>query len=188
MRHRPGRFRRGPNRRARARNHVAGEASIGILSVDPLLCELTVGREITDRGVMLVECMDRNPLRIGAGGLRQRLTKLDLAVIGDPDPVDRTQHNRLPFSHQDDAAATERMNDSFRRVIGERAANRRRGVHCENADLQGLGGPSGSHCRGKKQGEHFEMSKHRKVSSGSGVRVRYRLNHQSFILQLHSAI
>ena len=106
----------------------------------PLLGQQTVGREITDRGVVLVQRVDRDPLRNGAGGRGQGSTELDLPVVGDPDPVDGAKHDRPLRPDQDDPPAAQRMSHPLGRVIGERAADRRRGVDREHADLQGLGG------------------------------------------------
>src|SRR4029077_17903031 len=101
-----------------------------------------------------------NAIRIGAGGLGQRLTELDLAVVGDPDPVDRTEHDGPPVSDHDDAPAAQRMYDAFVLVIRERTPNRRGGVDRENAHLQWLGGSCRPYCRGKKKGDRSEMAKH----------------------------
>ena len=54
-------------------------------------------------------------------------------------PIQSTAQSTIgsPFADQDDAPATERMDDPLGRVIGQRAADRRRGVNREDAHLDG---------------------------------------------------
>ena len=83
------------DRRGGPGDHVAGEAGVEDLAVDPVLGEQPVGREVAVRGVVLVQRVDATRPAVGAGRLGQRLAELRLPVVADPDPVDRAEHDRL---------------------------------------------------------------------------------------------
>ena len=136
VRDRPRRATASLDGRGGAGDHVAGEVGVEDLAIDPVLGEQPVGREVAVRGVVLVQGVDAHPLRGRAGRLGQRRAELRLAVVADPDPVHRAEHDRLAVADQDDAPATERVEDLLRRVVGHRAPDRRGGVDGEHPHFQ----------------------------------------------------
>ena len=125
-------------RRGGAGDHIAGERGVEDLSIDPITGEQAVGREIAGRRIVLVQCMDRDPVGSRVGGRGQGFAELGLPIVADPDPVDGAEHDGSALTDQDDAPTAQRMVHSLGRVISQRAANRRRSVDRKDAHSQPL--------------------------------------------------
>jgi hypothetical protein len=116
----------------------------GVLDVEhrPALTPLGqhgLGAEIQTRCVVLVDGMDRHVTHRGTRCLGQLLAELPLAIVADTDPIDAAEDDRLlsPQDHQ--AAATERHDDLFHRIIGQRTADGRCRVDLEMSHPNPLG-------------------------------------------------
>ena len=71
---------------------------------------------------------------------RERLSILERTL----DAITTNHLDRLAFADQDDAPATQRVDDLLRRVVRQRTPDRRRGVDGEHPDLQGEPGAEGA--------------------------------------------
>jgi hypothetical protein len=146
---------------------VAVEGGVGDLSVDPLGGEDPVRGEITERGVVLVEGVDDDAVRGGAGGIGKGFAEFDLTVVGDTDPVDGAEDDRLFGANQDDPAAAQGMGDALGGIVSERAADGWGGIDGEDSDLKRLGDGRWDHRKCQEHGEHWQVSAHVKGPGGS---------------------
>jgi len=73
---------------------------------------------------MLVHRMDCHALRRRSGGLGQSLPEHIMALVADPNPVDRTQNNRFAGTQQNHATTAQtEFPLRLDRVIGHHAAH-----------------------------------------------------------------
>ena len=77
--------------------------------LQPQLANQTLGGEIAAGRVVLVQGVHGHAIGRGAGRLGQRGPKGILPLVGDADPVDRTEHDRLLRPQQHDAPAAQRQ-------------------------------------------------------------------------------
>jgi hypothetical protein len=82
--------------------------------------------------------VNSDPLGRCTGGLGQTFLELPLSARADADPVHGTKHDRLAFADDDDTATTQRHIVGGDRIVGQRTADRRRGVHIEDRKLHRL--------------------------------------------------
>ena len=65
--------------------------------------------------------------------------------VADADPIDGTEHDRVPRPGEDDSPAAQlQVGLLHRRPVGHRPAHRRRGVDVEGGKRQAVVGPRGS--------------------------------------------
>ena len=66
-------------------------------------------REIAARGIVLVEGVDGHAVGGGARGVSEGEAEGVMAFVGDADPVDRAEDNRVARPRDHDTAATQRQ-------------------------------------------------------------------------------
>ena len=128
------------NRRRQSLQRRPGEGALVGTQRQATLAEQPFSRKVTVRGVMLVDGMDRHALRRRSRGLGQPLLEDVVTLVADPNPVDRTQNDRLAGAQQNHAATAQaEFSLGLDRVIGHHAAHRWGDVHVEHGQSQAVG-------------------------------------------------
>ena len=84
--------------------------------------------------------VNRHALRRRARRLRQLFAKHLVAVVADPNPVDAAKHDRFVIAQKYDPPTAQRHDHFFERIVGQRAADWRCGIHLESRHANRIGG------------------------------------------------
>ena len=131
---------------AAARDDLAVKRPVeAAVVLQPQLAHQPLGREIAAGSVVLMQRMHGHAVARGSGRLGQRVAKGVMPRVGNPDPIDRAEDDRLFRAEQHDAATAERQfAQPLDRIIGHCRAQGRSGIDVKHGQLDGrFGGVNG---------------------------------------------
>ena len=108
------------------------EGSVVVDGIETRVLQNFLRAEVAIRRVMLMQGMDCDAAWNRACGVRDGETERIMALVRDPDPIHRAQHDRRSRTEQHHAARTQGHIPGVRHgIVGEMAAHRRCCIHVE---------------------------------------------------------